>query len=126
MWWSKQVFGSLHWRALVRRGGLCAIAFQIFGSPAYGSGDSGLQSIAYVHVEGGSFVTIQAHTPFNNPDGCGNSLYVMLQSTTPGFSTMFAQVLAVQAAGNPIDFWLVGCASTPWGFTVPIAVSSTG
>jgi hypothetical protein len=126
MSWLKQVFGSLHWRELVRRKALCVVAFQMLGSLAYASGDSGFQSIAYVHVEGGSFVTIQAHTPFNNPDGCGNSLYVMLQSTTAGFSTIFAQVLAVQAAGNPIDFWLVGCASTPWGFTVPIAVTSTG
>ena len=126
MWQAKYVLRSGRLRVLAQSARICVCALLILSNRAYASGDSGLQSINYVHVEGGSFVTIQATAPFNNPDGCGNPLYVMLQYTTPGFSNMFAQVLAVQAAGKPIDFWLQGCASTPWGFTVPIAVTSTG
>ncbi len=120
----KTVFGSPRLRSLVRRAVPCAIAFQILGNAAYASGDSGYQSIAYVHVEAGWFVTIGGVAAFNNPDGCGNATMVWLEQSGAGYSSIFAQVLAAQASGKQMSFWLNGCTATPWGFTVPLVYSS--
>ena len=111
------------YRTAALRTMLSAAALLLSQTVAMANGDSGFQQIAYVHVEGAYFVTVTSVAAFSNPDGCGNSTMVMLQSSAGGYSSIFASVLAAQAAGKAIEFWLTGCAATPWGYTVPVVYS---
>ena len=78
------------------------LVFALWQSRAFVSGDSGFQPIAYVHVDAGSFVTIDGVAAFNNPEGCGNATMVMLQSSAGGYNSLYAIVLAAQASGKAI------------------------
>jgi hypothetical protein len=64
-------------------------------------------------------------TAFNNPDGCGNSIYAILPSSDPSYKDQLAIALTAFTAGKQVSFWFVGCYSTPWGFTAPKVFSIT-
>ena len=102
---------------------LVAATFILLHNVARADGDSGIQSIASVHVEASWFVSIVGVAPFNNPDGCGNSTMVMILTSAAGYTDMYAAILAAQASGKSVGFWLHGCAATSWGFTIPTVYS---
>lgn len=88
---------------------------------AFASGWSGTQYPATVDIEGGAeFIAYPpSGSNFNNPDACGQSNVVILESTDSGYQQELAALLAAQAEGAKVQFWLSGCVNSPWGYTVP-------
>lgn len=90
-------------------------------SVAAASGDAGFRNIHDIHIEGTAFATVTASGPaFANPDNCGSSNLVVIQTSDTQYNQKLALVLAAFSQGTQVDFWLMGCISTPWGYTAPL------
>jgi hypothetical protein len=73
-------------------------------STALASGDSGASNVAQIHIEGTSFAAIYSSgSAFANPD-----------------NQKLAMALTAISQGWKVDFWVSGCMSTPWGYTIPV------
>lgn len=59
-----------------------------------------------------------------NPDACQNSSIVMLQFSAMGYNSKLAAIMLAYTTSSPIGFYLVGCAQTPWGYTVPLVTTA--
>lgn len=91
---------------------------------AQAAGDAGVITIAAINTVSGYGVFIITAVPVNNPDNCGSSGQVIVSTSNPLYAQFMAQLTTAAAAGKPVQFWLEGCTSTPWGFTIPIATTA--
>lgn len=74
-----------------------------------------------MHLEGNVFATITSSgAAFANPDGCGTSATVVIQTSDTQYNQKLSTVLTAVALGKQVDFWLIGCTSTPWNVTMPV------
>ena len=88
------------------------------------AGFSGSRQVKIVHIEGSSFAVVVPMTTFDNPDGCGASSSVMIRTADPWYKDILAAALLSYAVGGTMNFYVSGCAATPWGFTLPIVYST--
>ena len=86
-------------------------------------GASGTQQITQINTDSyNGFIEIFCVSAWGNPDGCSNASTVVVPLSNPNYRDMLASALMASATGKNVQFWVVGCASTPWG-TEPIAVT---
>ena len=88
------------------------------------AGFSGARQVKIVHIEGNSFAVVVPVTTFDNPDGCGASSSVMIRTSDPWYKDILAASLLSYAVGGTMNFYVSGCAATPWGFTLRIVYST--
>lgn len=97
----------------------------LLSAAAYAGGDSGKVKIVSI-VNLASTIAVVNTTPnVLNPDSCGTNQQVAINTSDPFFSEMMSTILTAAAAGKTVDFYMVGCWSTPWGYTAPIAAAVT-
>jgi len=88
-------------------------------------GPSGAQQIAQIATDTyNGFIEIVGPSAWGNPDGCSNPSTIVVPFSNTGYRDILAAALMASAAGKNVQFWVVGCATTPWG-TEPIAVTIT-
>lgn len=92
---------------------------------AFAAGDAGNVKISNVHIEAQYDAFIWVTPSVANPDGCGNVTVVAVNDQDPLYSQKMSVILTAFAAGKTVDFWLIGCVGTPWGYTVPYVHSVT-
>ena len=86
-------------------------------------GPSGSQPISIVQTDTqNGFIEIVGASAWGNPDGCTNPSTIVVPFSNTEYKDMLASALMASAAGKNVQFWVVGCATTPWG-TEPIAVT---
>jgi hypothetical protein len=108
----------------MKRSICCAALFCLAPLTSWAAGFSGVSTIKTIHIEGTAFVSvIPTSGAFSNPDSCGSSSIVMVQSSVSYYQNMLALLAEAYASGTNVQFYLNGCASTPWGYTVPIVWS---
>jgi hypothetical protein len=87
------------------------------------AGSSGPRGLRTVHIEAAWFVMVTGTTPFLNPDLCGSADGVLIRKEDAWYTDTLAAVMTAKAAGLPVQFWVSGCANTPWGYSMPVVYS---
>lgn len=96
-----------------------------FAQQSFANGSSGTRGVKYIKVEDAFATFIYPDTPFLNPDNCGNTTMAMIKFSDPAKDDKVALTLAAYMGGKKISAWFTGCASTPWGYTVPVMYNIT-
>ena len=114
--------GFAYWRQLQRlahsalRVSISSLLALAIPSPAAAAGHSGKRGIVRVFVENAG-VYIDAQTAWDNPDGCANSKFAVVQPTTTSQHYYLSVALTALSAKKEVSLWLNGCASG-WGTAV--------
>jgi hypothetical protein len=91
---------------------------------ALAGGTSANGTIQAIQVDGGDqIVVIVGTSTWSNPDSCQSSGYVIVQGSNVWYKEMLGTVLAAQAAGKTVSFYLSGCVTLPWGVSAPIVTA---
>ena len=84
------------------------------------SGFSGVVTITQIHIEQASLTFIATTPSIANPDSCGNASNVLVNASDPLHSQLMSQITTAAAARKTVNFYLTGCAETPWGYIMPV------
>lgn len=60
-----------------------------------------------------------------NPDNCGSVQRLKLIEAAGVTERMYAAALTAKTGHTPVNLWLSGCTTSPWGYTAPIVYSIT-
>lgn len=101
-----------------------ALTLLLFPAMALATGGaSGSQPLTMVAVDTASgFVEITGPANWGNPDGCTNPSTAVIPFSNSNYRDLLANALMASAADKNVQFWFIGCATTPWG-TEPIVVT---
>jgi len=84
------------------------------------AGNSGWRNIKNVRIESASFIAIYPTSDFDNPDNCGKSTMAMIPFSDISKEAKLSVALAAYMGGKRVQTYMMGCESTPWGYTVPV------
>lgn len=60
----------------------------------------------YVYATGSAFIKV---SNLQNPDGCTNAGYLVLDTSAPNFKAIWAQVIAAHMGGATVSLYYNGC-----------------
>jgi hypothetical protein len=99
---------------------LClGVLLMSFPAASFAAGFSGVVSIKTVHIEGNNFAMVIFPSAGANPDSCGNSTEAMVEFSDTYYQSTLAVFTEAYVTGSAVQFYYVGCAATPWGYTIP-------
>ncbi len=102
---------------------LLGVAIGAFPSAVRASGDGGTQPISSVGFDStDALATLNSGTQWGNPDHCGISTFVVLQTSNPYYRDMLSLAATAVATGQSVALWLSGCVNTPWGNAPIVAI----
>ena len=89
--------------------GKLSVALAIWGagciSMAFAAGEAGSRTIRDIHIEGTAFAAVfSSGSAFANPDNCGSSNVVIIQTSDAQYNQKLALALSALAQGTHLDF----------------------
>ena len=99
---------------------ILVLVLSIFALQAFANGSSGWRNLKNIKVEGTMGTFIIPDIPFSNPDDCGRTDIAIIKFSDPAKDDKVALALAAYMGGKKVNSWFAGCASSPWGDTVPV------
>lgn len=83
----------------------------VMSSVSYAAGTTGWGKISILYVNNyWTDVALQSVT--DNPDNCPSAAYYALVPTDANYSALHATLMAAQAAGKDVSFYVSGCATS--------------
>jgi hypothetical protein len=89
------------------------------------AGSSGIGTIQSFELDSyDKIAVITGTSAWGNPDACGGSGFLILQTSNSMYKETLATILSAATAGKTVSFWVSGCIATPWGGTAPLVLDT--
>jgi len=101
--------------------GLSALILMVLSTSAFAAGSTGAAAPTGTEIDTYDQI-LAVNGNYANPDGCGLTGVVVVQTSNANYKDMLAAILSAGVSQKQLGFWVSGCVYTPWGGTAALVV----